>query len=105
MIVSWTDRDLKTHLSWKKCPVLKLAQEIGNKEASKHEAHGQQGRVGVRGLDSVDDNSYVASRVVIDDRLLHFRMPGIFQSGIQMVVIQNQRMRLEGLQTSEEKRY
>ena len=92
-----------THLSWKKCSILELAQEKSNKETAKHEAHGEEGCVGVRQLNIVDENSCISSGIVIDDGLFHLWVPGVVQRCIQMIVIQNQWMWLKGLERSQER--
>lgn len=67
-----------SHLSREKGPILELAQEEGNKETAQHEAHGEQGSVGVRLFDSGFDNSRVTGGVVIEVLLDHHWVPGIF---------------------------
>lgn len=89
---------LTTHLSRKKSAVLELPQKIGNEKASQHEAHGQQGCVGVRWFNCVNNNCCVSGCVVINYRLLHSRVPGVFYRWIHVVVVHNQRMILEYLQ-------
>lgn len=42
-----------SHLSRKKSAILKLPQKVSDEEAAKHEAHREQGSVGVRRLDNV----------------------------------------------------
>lgn len=86
-----------THLSWKKCPVFELPQEESNEEAAKHEAHGEQGCVRVRWFHTVDNNSYVASSIVVDEGFFHLWVPGIFNRCVQVIVIEHQWMGLKGL--------
>lgn len=47
-------------------PILEMAEEVCNEEATKHQTHGQQGSVGVGPFDLQLMNSYVAIRMVLD---------------------------------------
>lgn len=40
--------------------ILEMAEEVGNEETTKHQAHGQQGSVGVRPFNLKLMNGYVA---------------------------------------------
>lgn len=87
----------KTDLPGKKSAVLELPQEVSDEEATQHEAHREQRCIGVGRVNSVDDYRSVASSVVVHDRLFHSWVPGIFNCGIHMVVVQDHRMGLENL--------
>lgn len=89
-----------TRLSREKSSVLELPQEVGNKKASQHEAHGQQGCVRISRFNRVDNNCCVSSCVVINDCLFHSRVPRVFYRWIHVVVVQNQRMIIKYLQRS-----
>lgn len=46
--------------------ILEMAEEVCNEEAAKHQAHGQQGSVGVGPLNLQLVNGYVAIGMVLD---------------------------------------
>lgn len=46
--------------------ILERTEEVGNTEATKHQAHGQQGGVGVSPFDLQLMNCYVSIRVILD---------------------------------------
>lgn len=76
--------------------ILERAEEVCNGEATKHQAHGQQGSVGVGPLNLHLMNGYVAVRVVLDV-LLDDWVEGIVHCGVQMFIVQNQRVGFEDL--------
>lgn len=76
--------------------ILELTEEKRNEEATKHQAHWQQGGVGVGPLNLQLVHGYVAVWMVLhvlgDDRV-----EGVVQRGVQMVVVQDQRVGFEDL--------
>lgn len=72
---------------------LELAEKVCNEEATKHQAHGEQG--GVReGPLNFQVDGFVAFSI---DMLLHDGMERIVHGFIQMFVVQDQRVGLEDL--------
>lgn len=67
----------KADLSRKESAILELPQEVSDEEAAQHEAHGEEGCVGVGRVKGVDNYCRVAGRVVVHNRLLHSWVPGI----------------------------
>lgn len=66
--------------------VLEHAQEVRNEEATKHQAHGEQGGVGVGPLDL----HLVDGHVAVSMHLLVLRddgVEGIFFGGVQMLIV------------------
>lgn len=75
---------------------LELTEKVSNEEAAKHQAHGQQGSVGVRPLDLQLLNGYVA--VWMDLDVLHDdRVKGVVQRVVEMFVVEDQRVGSEYL--------
>lgn len=73
-----------------------MAKEVCNEEATKHQAHGQQGGVGVGPCNLQLVNGYVATWKVLD-MLPEDRVEGVLRWVVQMVVVQNQRVGFEDL--------
>lgn len=66
--------------------VLEHAQEVRDEEATKHQAHGEQGGVGVGPLDL----HLVDGHVAVSMHLLVLRddgVEGIFFGGVQMLIV------------------
>lgn len=78
--------------------ILEVAEEICNEEATKHQAHGQEGGVGVGSFNLQLMEGYVAIWVVLN-MLLDDRVEGVIHRGIQMFVVQNQRVGSEDLKS------
>lgn len=76
--------------------VFEVAEEICNEEATKHQAHGQQGSVGVGPFKLQLVNGYIAVWMVLD-MLLDDWVEGVIHRSVQMLIVQNQRMCLEDL--------
>lgn len=76
--------------------VLEHAQEVCDEEAAKHQAHGEQGGVGVGPLDLHLVNGHVAvgmHLLVLTDE----GVEGIVFGGVQMLIVQDQWVGLEDL--------
>lgn len=74
---------------------LELAEKVCNEEATKHQAHGEQGGVREGPLNFLVDG-FVAFRMGLD-MLLHDGMERVVHGFIQMFVVQDQRVALEDL--------
>lgn len=83
--------------------ILELAEEVSDEEAAEHEAHAQQGSVGVRplNLQLVDcDVPLVAELDVLHDE----GVEGVVQCAVEMFVVQDQRVGFEDLSKGAERR-
>lgn len=76
--------------------ILETAEEVCNEEAAKHQAHRQQGSVGVGPFNLQLMNSYVAIWMVLDV-LLDDWVEGVVHGVVEMFVVQNQRVGFEDL--------
>lgn len=76
--------------------ILEMAEEVCNEEATKHQAHGQQGSVGVGPFNLQLVNGYIAIWMVLD-MLLDDRVEGVLRRVVQMFIVQNQRVGFEDL--------
>lgn len=88
--------DSQSYRAWKEVTILELTEEVCDEETAKHQAHGQQGGVGVRPLNLELVNSDVSICVVLDV-LCDDRVEGVVQRGVQMFVVQDQRVGFEDL--------
>ena len=77
--------------------ILEETEEVGDGEAAKHQAHGQQGGVGEGPFDLQLVNGHVSVRMVLDV-LLDDGVEGVVHRPVQMVVVQDQRVGFEDLQ-------
>lgn len=83
--------------------VLELTEEVSNEEAAKHEAHAEQGSVGVRPLDLQLVDCDVPLLAVLD--VLHDDgVERVVQCAVQMFVVQDQRVGFEDLSKEAERR-
>lgn len=79
---------------------LEKTQEVRDGEAAKHQAHGQQGRVGVGPIHLLHQNGDVAVSVVL--HLLRDDWDeGVLHGAVQVIVVQDQRMGLEDLRAKQ----
>lgn len=76
--------------------VLEVAEEVCDEEAPKHQAHGQQGSVGVGPFKLQLLNGYIAVWMFLD-KLPDDWVEGVIHRAVQMLIVQNQRMCLEDL--------
>lgn len=83
--------------------ILELTEEECHEEAAKHQAHRQQGSVGVWPLYLQLMNSYVAIWMKLN-MLLNDWVEGVVQCVIQMVIVQDQRVSFEDLSKKTHKR-
>lgn len=67
---------------------LENTQEVRDGEAAKHQAHGQQGRVGVGPFHLLHQNGDVAVRIVLQ-LLRDDRDEGVLHGAVQVVVVQD----------------
>lgn len=82
---------------------LENTQEVRDGEAAEHQAHGQQGGVGVRPLDLQLVNGDVAIGVELHV-LRDDRDEGVVHGVVQVVVVQDQRVGLEDLRAKARRR-
>ena len=85
------------YFSRQKGSVLELPQEEGDEEAAQHQAHGEQRGVGVGSVHRHHGDGGVAGGVVVQAVLRHHGVPWLLPGGVQVVVVQDQRVGLEGL--------
>lgn len=76
--------------------ILETTEEVCNEEATKHQAHGQKGGVGVRPFNLQLMDGKVAVIVVLD-MLFDERVKGVVRRVVQVFVVQNQRVGFENL--------
>lgn len=82
--------------------ILKLTKEVCNEETAKHQAHRQQGGVGIRPFNLQFFNGHVA--IIMDlNVLLYDGVEGVVQCVIQMFVVQDQRVGFEDLRKRRKK--
>lgn len=84
-----------TYRAGKEMAVLELPEKECNEEAPKHQAHGEQGGVGVR-------CQQVFWSGTVDFIVLLQNMRKVVQGNIQFLVVENQRMGLKDLHKVEE---
>ena len=85
-----------TYWTRQETSILEMAEEESDEETSKHEAHGEQGSVWV---DSV--RQYVECFVCRIISCYNYGVERVIQGSIQMLVVQDQGMGLEDLDTRE----
>lgn len=97
------DLESKSYWAGEEMTILELTEEVCNEEAAKHQAHRQQGSVGVWPLYLQLMNSYIAVWMNLD-MLVDDWVEGVFQCVVQMVIVQDQRVGFEDLSKKTYKR-